>query len=280
MKTIVKLILAGSALAGAGAAGASTITNLPTAAGGSDLVLFVTDTANNASFVQDLGVNVSSLGDTTASINADSTAGNLFNSEGLGTIGSLNNPVGANGVDAALVSFLTANAGGTFTYGILGAQVGDGSFGVGQALAVASLTGPPTTSGTSNIAKLYNNDPQSSDAATLAQTDNAYFQATNTGNAGGTPYGAATSNGAQVAATLGFPSNHPLGTSVYLYEIASMGSNTAANIYGSSTAISVSAAGVISGFASPVPLPAAVWLLGSGLVGLFGIGGRRSSRAA
>jgi hypothetical protein len=280
MKTIVKLILAGTALAGASGAGAATITNLPTAAGGSDLVLFVTDTANNQYFVQDLGVSVSSLGVTTASVNADNAAGNQYNVDGLDTIGTLNNPIGANGLDTALATFLNANVGGTFTYGILGAQVGDGSTGVGQAMAVASLTGPPTTTGSSNIAKLYNNDPQSSDAVALSQTDNAFFQATNSGNAGGTPYGSATSNGAQVAGTLGFPSNHALGTAVYLYDIVSMGASEDANVYGSSTAITVSSTGVISGFAgSPVPIPAAVWLLGSGLIGLFGIGGRRANRA-
>ena len=77
MKTITKLMLAGTALTAGGVASAQ-INVPPTTPGGSDLVLFVTDTTTQTYFVQDLGVNLDSLGVTTASVQADVAAGRLY----------------------------------------------------------------------------------------------------------------------------------------------------------------------------------------------------------
>jgi hypothetical protein len=284
MKTITKLMLAGAALAAGGVANAATISVVPTASTGSDLVLFVTDTANNATFVQDLGVTVNSLGVTAATVAADAAAGNEYSIYGLGTVGSLNNPVGTNGVDTSLVSFLNANSGGTFTYGILGAATGNGQTLVsGQERFVATFTGN-AVAGTGNIGLLYTSEPSSSQAGGYAQTVNSYFSAVNLGTAG--PFGVNGTSGGSAAGITGVPTNAALGTPMYLYEVSTYndGNTTDANFYGSAVAITVSAAGVISGFATgssgTVPLPAAVWLFGSGLLGMFGIRRRRGDNVA
>jgi hypothetical protein len=58
------------------------------------------------------------------------------------------------------------------------------------------------------------------------------------------------------------------------------GSSTLAQVY-ILNSLTLSADGTLSaaGGTAPVPLPAAVWLLGSGLLGLFGVGRRRSAAA-
>jgi hypothetical protein len=289
MKTITQLILAGTALAAAGA-NAATINVLPTATGGSDLILFVTDTANNAQFIQDLGVNVDSLGKTVAGVASDGVAYSLFGSA-AGTVGTINNPtvsssvIASNGVDAALASFLSTNSGGTFVWGLEAAGTGDGSTNAGQARIVATLTGSPAqvqadaVSGTatagSRASQVYLNEPTSTNTAGSAQTVNSFFSSVNSGT--NTPYGGTTGNGFQASGAVGGVSVNALGSSMYLYELASTGGDS--NFYAAANAITVSLGGVISGISSgsgsTVPLPAAIWLLGSGVLGLFGIGRRR-----
>ena len=43
--------------------------------------------------------------------------------------------------------------------------------------------------------------------------------------------------------------------------------------------VTLTAAGLVFSTTAPVPLPAAIWLLGSGLLGLFGIGRRKAIAA-
>jgi hypothetical protein len=288
MKTITKLLFAGSAFAAAGAAAAAPISVLPTAAGGSDIILFVTDTSNNAQFVQDLGVNVDSLGITQASVASDVAGGNIYALFSTGTLGTgLNNPtvsssVISGGIDTALATFLSNNAGGQFIYGLSGAATGDGSVNAGQARTVASIVGSPSQvaadviSGTptTNASHLFLNDPASSNAQGAAQTINLFFPTVNSGTNG--PFGV-SGNGAQAAGAMGVNGFAALGAQTYLYELASTGNGNEASVYAGSVAITVGPGGAISGIGSgaPVPLPAAVWLLGSGVLGLFGIGRRR-----
>jgi hypothetical protein len=70
-----------------------------------------------------------------------------------------------------------------------------------------------------------------------------------------------------------------LGTSAKLYSVTSPGS-TSTQLVGTTVLgnVSLTAAGLVFSTVTtaPVPLPAAIWLLGSGLLGLFGIGRRKA----
>jgi len=274
MKTINKLLLAGMALAGASAANAQ-IAVLPTAAGGSDLVLFVTDTTGTARFFeQDLGVNVDSLGVTQASVQADAVAGNEYSLFGTpGGTGSLNNPVGTNGADAALQLFMSGHAGDSYVYTIIGAATGNGSTQTGQGRFVGAYT-------SALAATQFSDEPSSTQTTNSASSTNSWFLALNA-NSPNTGYKGTSGQGLQAASSFSLTSGGngaALGTDLYLVEVAnySDANTTDANIYQSATAINISTSGIISGFQpAAVPVPAAVWLLGSGLVGLFGISRRR-----
>lgn len=286
MKTITKLMLASSALVG-GIANAQ-INVMPTAPGGSDLVLFVTDTATGAAFVQDLGVNVDSLGVTTASVTADFNASpqnsySLFGNFGApgpmgsgGTISVGSGLITSGGIDTQLASF-ESTAGctaATCTYSIIGAAAGDGSTNTGQGRFVATMT--PTLG-----LGLFNGEPGSSQAAGAASSTTQFFQAVNAGTAV-FDYTPGPGQQAQGNFALGGGGNGAsLGVATAFYEAATFGPGNDANIYASTDNITVGLNGAITGLTSggtaPVPLPAAVWLLGSGVLGLLGIGRRRSS---
>jgi hypothetical protein len=281
MKTFIKLAIAGAALA-AGAAQAQ-ITVPPTTAGGSDLILFVTNLTNGNAFVQDLGVNLDSVGITTASVQADSTAGNAYSLFGTGSPGPFpsNGPIkvapgiiNSAGVDTALASFETANSGGNFYYGIIAANSGDGSTDPGQGRFGATYT-------SANGATMFGNEPDSPHAAGAATSTTSFFSQVNGGTA---TYAYTSGIGQQIEGVFGVNNGSAIGGTTNFYEIATFGGSNDANVYEDTDAITVglggAITGLVSGGSSSVPLPAAFWLLGSGVLGLFGIGRRRGAVAA
>ena len=289
MKTLTKLLIAGGTLAATGVANAAIITNLPPATGGSDLVLFVTDNTTQTSFVQDLGVNVDSLGLTTANVLADYAAGNQYNVDGLGVAGALGTggPVTiasgilTGGVDNALLSF-TSTAGNheadSFTYTITGASVTGGTYQPGDQRYVGAYTA-------ANGNTLFNADAQSTDVGRAQASTDSWFSGINGstskgfGIAGGDGLGQ-NAPGFMAGALSGANITGGVGTAVYLYETATFTGGNDANVYASADEIVVNANGTITGLTSSpsaVPLPAAIWLLGSGVLGLFGIGRRRAT---
>jgi hypothetical protein len=112
-------------------------------------------------------------------------------------------------------------------------------------------------------------------AQTLATTDNGYLVVNNIGAQFGNSIGE-NIFGVAGGSAVGF----------YKYTQTSTSSFTAGTVQTYANAsFSLSSAGDLvytvtgTGGGTPVPLPAAVWLLGSGLMGLFGIGRRRAASA-
>jgi hypothetical protein len=69
-----------------------------------------------------------------------------------------------------------------------------------------------------------------------------------------------------------------LNTTATLYDVAAV-SNVSTTLATNSSLgnVELTSAGLIFLTSAPVPLPAAFWLLGSGLLGLFGIGRRKTA---
>ena len=154
---------------------------------------------------------------------------------------------------------------------------GDGTFNSGEARILANYTA-------ANGGTQFTDEPDSNGIGGAGSNLTQFFAAVNAGTTG---YSAPSGIGAQAVTTFAQTSGAngaALGTTTFLYEMASTGAGNDANIYASTVGITVGLNGQISGLVSggstPVPLPAAIWLLGSGVVGLFGIGRRRAAAAA
>jgi hypothetical protein len=287
MKTLTKFLLTGGAFALGGVANAQITVPPTTVPGGSDLVLFVSDTTNDTSFVQDLGVNLDSLGATSASITNDLNNGKYYSvGNGAAGPGALNGGpltvasglISGSGIDTALATYLSAQptSGQSFVYTIMAAGIGDGSFNAGQARFAAGYTAAMG-------ATQFNSEPQDGDAGNASGSTTQFFAASNAGTA---QYDVTAGLGKQAGASFGATTGingAALGTAIFMYELSSTGTGGDATIYASTNAITIGANGAVSGIVSaggaPVPLPAAIWLLGSGVLGLFGIGRRRAATA-
>ncbi len=70
-----------------------------------------------------------------------------------------------------------------------------------------------------------------------------------------------------------------LGTAYNFYAMA-VGSGTTGNLYQANFTLTLNSNGSLVDTPTAVPLPAAAWLLGSGLLGLIGVGRRRTASAA
>ena len=279
------LIFAAAALGAAGVASAQ-ITNT------SDLILFVTDTVTNQAFVQDLGTLTSNV-NPTGCTSTNGSCSSLNATPSPVVVGSIVNPtLGAGilsgGIDTALASFLTAQVGGNttnFKYGILGTAGGSGiafnnSIGVSLLDASASQMAADYTAGyatagpfTYNVTTLFYSEPNTTGGAVgNYNTINSWLASVKAGS--NTTNYANGGVGNQAATTISVLNDHALGSASYLWAIAA--NTTDANFYASSTAITIGTDGSITGFGSTaVPLPAAFWLLGGGLLGLAGISRRR-----
>ena len=271
MKASIKLAVIGLAVLG-GAAQAANITNTPLSSGGSDLVLFVTDTANNKFYVQDLGVQVSALiaSPLTAdgqNYDADTNGYGSINESAISTLVS-------NSSSANLAAFLsTASASTQWT--VMGANNNLGNYTVGgQYVAFTSSQDQLANYWTgTNV-----NSARGGTQAFFASVNSATY--TN-GVSSNTGFGDSATGLHAPDAFVGFAANGDgLGSAQNLYLLATAGTpGNYANNYISVGTLSLSSAG-LSYSATPTPIPAALWLLGSGLMGLVGIGRRRDSAVA
>jgi hypothetical protein len=275
MKNILRFAVAGALMAGYATAQAQSLPST----GSSDLWLFVSDQAAKTTFSEDTGISLNSL------MSAPFTA----------TAGTLNNSKPASfslAASTALTNYINAanTAGHTLEWAVLGDQypsVGpnDPSNRVpGAAIAVFDTPSSITT-GNSKAASLTNGN-----VGTIGGGFEGDLQTqVGTYTAGGTVYALGDVNVSVWGEAQG-----NTGGSTNLYgqglDQGGLGLGTGtANLYGLTgnnnagkeqsyllgNNLSLSSTGTLS--VGTVPLPAAVWLFGSGLLGLIGVGRRKAA---
>jgi hypothetical protein len=253
----IKAALAAVGLVGLAASHQAAAAIPNAASGNGDLVFVVVDTVTGATFAQDTGKSISSF---LPSNNASFTD----------TITS----------DPGYTSLLAEAGTNALAYAIVGGGYGNLAIN-GQSNYYVSTTGAATLSTTTAISNLNLTNFNLIDQNLINPLNGN--PPTSTGNSWFIPAGTIpnytpaswlpTWNGHSTFNTLSSP-----GTASNFYFLTGSGSS------GRSTDTLIGsmnfAAGVLtytSNNASAVPLPAAVWLLGSGLVGLMGIGRRRAA---
>jgi hypothetical protein len=283
MKNLVRFAVAGALMAGFATAQAQSLPS----SGSSDLWLFVSDSSAGTSFAEDTGLSLSSI----------------LPSSSLAANATLATSVGANfsvGASSALTAYInSANAAGqTLNWAVLGGQDPDSTKNgkiepQGAALLLGSA--PISSGGTIEQMTVGNLG-----TALLAFNSDITYLTTNgyatggsvftwaNGSAGGNVWGAggASANGGSTnfynqgngASQAGIA----LGSSTGLYGFTGNGGTGQLESYVLGDNLTLSSAGAlsISSATSPVPLPAAVWLFGSGLLGLLGVGRRRAATQA
>jgi len=278
MKT--KLTVAGavaSILLAGGAAHAAAI--VPNSGDGS-LLFFVTDTKTNQTYTDVLTQTVNGYFSVTQATVPAPTNGivNVLNGDANFSV-----PLGG---DAVLTAFLTAAGSDPLSYGIIG---GAYSGALGSAQRPTGKVRVVATS-LSQFSVLNNLQSQIVNATPSGLNGDVTTLNTNLGAATSTNqgvFGTATSAGGTALNLYGGGldmSGVAPGTAVTLYGVTGNGSGS-----GSTTAFSLGTAifslandtlTFTGNTTSAVPLPAAVWLLGSGLLGLAGVGRRRAVKVA
>lgn len=266
----------GGAVAAAGAQAATVTMTSPTLGTASQLIFWVNDATNGTTFADVLTQSV----------------GSMFTPPGTGAAGTVNTYTGSSsftlgiGADSNLGTFISnaETASQTLQWGITaGSSFGTGP---GSNIMIATGTGASANSDSYSIQK--SALPQAVSALAvdvgnlvLSPTDGSGFNATLIGVIG-TP---ASKSGTNIGYYGYFPdqSGLSLSQSATLYGITNQPTSTTYGIsYGLGTvALTGSGASLalsFTGNGSAVPLPAAVWLLGSGLLGLAGVARRRERK--
>jgi hypothetical protein len=284
MKNLVRFAVAGAMLAGFATAQAQSLPST----GSSDLWLFVADTSTGTTFAEDLG--------SSASISKLLPTASLA---AAGTDFSSNNPVALSGANlniaasSGLSTFLGGVGSDNVEWAVLGAQYPTSTNAKGTTEAPGGIdvvASEPTIQG-SQLAQKGFSDIQL--IASSFNSDLAYVNGTGTslkwsaGSSTNNIWGAGTGDvgGSTTLYETGpDQSGIALGQSVSLFGITGNGGKGQLQTYDLGDNLTLSANGTLtvsSGSTTPppppVPLPAAVWLFGSGLLGLLGVGRRRAA---
>lgn len=279
MKISLKQILAVGALAVASASAFADI-SLPNTGNG-ELTLVVIDQTTGASYVRGLGVTMDQIASTSqitaidGSYTTDSTAFNLPATINLSA-------------DANLSAFLTAAGSDTVTWGVVGGAVS----GTGNVVGVKRYVTTSAAQTAAQVQTATSNAKITSNYANLQAYDQSFSAAIEAANGGDTTLANKQSAGntgltsTQLAAlqtwngALSSTNQVALGSSASFYLLSSANgtSATQARVY-TLQGLTLSANGTLTSADVPssgTPIPAAFWLLGSGLAGLVGIGRRKN----
>jgi hypothetical protein len=280
MKNLVRFAVAGALLAGFATAQAQSLPST----GSSDLWLFVADTSTGTTFAEDLG--------SSASINKLLPSSSLL---ATGTDFSSDKPVSLSGASlniaasGGLSTFLGSTGSDTLEWGVLGAQYPTTTNAKAATEApggIVVLASEPTIQGSQlaqdsfgniqTIASSFNNDLAYVNGTGVSLKWSAGSSTTNVWGAGTGDIGGSTNLYNQGPDQSGIA----LGQSVSLFGITGDGGKGQLQTYDLGDNLTLSSNGTLtisSASTSPVPLPAAVWLFGSGLLGLLGVGRRRAA---
>jgi len=275
MKNIMRIGVAGALVAGFATAQAQVPSS-----GNSDLWLFVSDATAQTTFAEDLNKSITSI------------VGSTFvNNANLNTSISAHFTIGPSG---ALTSYInTANAAGhTLQWAVEAAQYPGFPNGNNTAGQTIAITANPSSQAGNTANMVFNSNVTT--WASAFNTDATYMLATQA--AGGSTY--AWSAGDPTVAQVWRPglignqfgstdlygqgpdtAGIAPGASLNLYALTGNGGNGQVQSYLLGTNLKMAADGTLSVGGAAVPLPAAVWLFGSGLLGLIGVGRRRTAAA-
>jgi hypothetical protein len=286
MKKLIRFAAAGALIAGATVVHAQNQPSSDTA----DLWLFVSDQAAGTTFAEDTGIAITSLMPSyaTASSVPSAYVPNAVNSTALGSFS------GTYGPSSALTSYINAanTAGQTLEWAVEAINEPGSSTGTGYKKA-GGITGLTTNNGLASLTtsmQLQNLQNWANgfqgDVAYLAGTyvaggaSYSFSSGGTAGNVWGASQGASGAGSTNLYGQGADSAGVGLGQSATLYGATANGTNASGSTgvlqtynFGS---IEVTANGTLEAVTA-VPLPAAVWLFGSGLLGLAGIGRRRSA---
>ena len=282
MKTIVKLVL-GTAVLAAGASAANAAAPLPST-GSSDLLFFVADTSNSTSYTEVLSQTIGTASG--ALFNAADATGNAsgaVQNVSVATINGKSNFSYAASTNANLESFISTaeSAGQTLVWGVYaGSYTGTTPAArkvTGAALGIVTAPDPSSVvqAATATLEQSALNIGLNGDLKTLNGKLDAFGGGTNA------LVSSASSNPAVDFYAEGINAGISIGSSAKLYGISANGAS-AGQVLGYDLGSITFDGNTLSftGNTPTVPLPAAAWLFGSGLLGLLGIGRRRNVAAA
>jgi hypothetical protein len=264
MKTIV-----GIAVAAALSIGAAHASITPPGTGQGELIEWVVDNTTNHVYARGIGV------DETQILPASSIITNSTTFDAMQQPVSTGTTLPTITADGALTTFLAQNGGhDSFSFGILAA--GSGTGGATKVVPGANVVEftSPLTIAASNLLVPSGASIQSlvGSVSATVNTLNSTLQGANSGDVS-SQYSPTSSEFALYGNTTLVSA---LGTDINLYAMTPDNSKSTAGQLYTAGLVTMTANGTLEEVTSPVPLPAAVWLLGSGLLGLAGVGRRRS----
>jgi hypothetical protein len=280
MKNLMRIGVAGALMAGYATAQAAV--PLPSS-GNSDLWLFVSDQTAGTTFAEDTGLTINSIAGTSFAAGGASPP-NAVLSTAITPHISL-------GPSSALTSYINAanTAGHALQWAVEAIQYTGSATGAKAPGAMVGITDNPSSQAT-NTSNLVLN-PNLVQWAGGFQQDVTYMGATQVTGGASYAFAAGSATGqvwqpGQIGGVAGSTDLYgqgpdtagtSLGTKVNLYALTGNGNPSQVQSYLLASDLTLSATGTLS--ANAVPLPAAVWLFGSGLLGLIGVGRRRAAAA-